>query len=356
MLISAPVAGNLQEQVRAGETPQRDYFAVAQALDATLITPVKRRARKRSRAAKALETLRIAWSGYKERRRYDVIISDVVLVGVALALIFKLLGVRKRHIMIAQGSKLMGRWLSRFVKLARLESNIDRFVVYSPLLAQRLTSVLGVPAHKVAMVWHPADHNFWKPTETPAERMICSAGMYRRDYPTLIDAVRGLDVSVVVAGYSPWVQAQYRGAYVDAPPENVTFGRYSYKELREIYARSMAVALPLENTQNAAGSMVMYEAMSMGKPLIVTRTQGQMGLGVLKEGENCLFVELGDVDGWRQAIQFLCDHPEEAARMGRQARALVDRQLNLDVYTREMTAVVQSLASETRAAARPATR
>ena len=34
--------------------------------------------------------------------------------------------------------------------------------------------------------------------------MICTAGLEFRDYPTLIEAVRGLDARVVIAAASPW--------------------------------------------------------------------------------------------------------------------------------------------------------
>ena len=90
----------------------------------------------------------------------------------------------------------------------------------------------------------------------------------------------------------------------------------------------------------------MYEAMAMGKAVVATRTEAQVGLGVLKEGETGLFVEPGDVKGWRDRINHLCNHPEEAKRMGQRARTLVDEGLNMESYVQEMVRIVESVAAK----------
>ena len=71
---------------------------------------------------------------------------------------------------------------------------------------------------------------------------------------------------------------------------------------------------------------VIMEAMAAGCPVIATRVGGIPDL--VKDGENGLLVESEDVDGFAQAVNFLLNNPECAARLGRNGRTLVSRLYN----------------------------
>jgi glycosyltransferase involved in cell wall biosynthesis len=62
------------------------------------------------------------------------------------------------------------------------------------------------------------------------------------------------------------------------------------------------------------------ESLAMGLPVIGSRIRGTEDL--LASGGGCL-VEMGDVDGIAQAMQWMLDHPDEAAQMGQQGRQQV---------------------------------
>lgn len=346
VLVSVPVDRSLKEQAQKGLSPQRDYFALADALDATLITPATRSVGRGSRLTKLTETFKIAWRAFRQRGQYDLIIADVERVGVLLALLFKLSGVKKRLILICH-SRLTGHLESRLVKMFRLQTHIDRFLCYNPVVAQKLAVVHKLPARQLPTVRHASDHHFWHPLPPPPEpKLIVSAGLYLRDYDTLVEAVRGLDVSLKVAAFSPWMPAHGDGAGGSALPQNVEFTRCDYQQMRELYASALFVAVPLHDTIIQAGSLVTYEAMAMGKAVVATRSEGQVGLGVVEEGKTGLFVDPGDVQGWRAAIQFMLEKPEEVARMGQRARETVENGLNLDTYIQDVVDIVHSVAAE----------
>ena len=344
MLVSVPVDQGLQEDIREGISPQRDFLALTDAINATLITPAQVSPEKRGKLSKLRSIWGSAWAAFRQGDNYDLIISDLDRVGLILALLFKLTGSRKRHILITHG-KLTCPWDRRFLKMCRLDTHIDRFVCYGPAVAQELTDTLGIPAHKVVTIRHPADHRFWRPLGGTPERLVASAGLESRDYPTLIQAIRGLDVSLVIAKFSPWMPGQ-AGGELGTLPENVSITRCSSQELRDLYDRALFVAIPLMDSQAQSGSLVMYEAMAMGKAVVATRTEGQRGLDVLQQGKTGLFVEPGDVDGWREAISYLESHPKEAMKMGQRARALVEEGLNMDGYVGEMMKIVDSVVAE----------
>lgn len=114
--------------------------------------------------------------------------------------------------------------------------------------------------------------------------------------------------------------------------------------LRDLYSRARVVVVPLLDVDSDCGVTVIAEAMAMGKPVVVTGTHGQVDL--VRHGENGLYVPPGDPAALRAAIQRLLDDPDEAARMGRAGRALVEERLTLDHWVRTVAALTRTSAAE----------
>jgi glycosyltransferase involved in cell wall biosynthesis len=166
-----------------------------------------------------------------------------------------------------------------------------------------------------------------------------------RDYPTLIEAVRGLPVQAVLAAASPW--SKQRDTTVGSQlPDNVLVHRFTQYELRELYAASEFVVMPLYPVDFQAGVTAILEAMAMGKAVICTRTPGQTD--VIVEGENGLYVEPNDPITLRSAIQRLLHHPEEANRLGRNGRKRIEEEMSLERYVGKLVKRMESPAPDRR--------
>ncbi len=343
LLISIPLDASLKSKIEAGLHPQQDYFALAQAVGAELLAPARKSAASKGRCGRALHSLQVAWSAFRRRDRYDLIIVDLDTTGLFLAMLFKLFRVRRRVVQIVHG-KLAMPWERRLFKLFRLGPQFDHFVCYGDAMAAKLARVCGMPKSEITTVRHPADHRFWKPdVREPQPRLLVGAGMTQRDYPTLVEAVRGLDVQLVIAASSPWTAAQGMSCVPDVP-QNVSVRACDYQALKALYSEALAVTVPVAETRSQAGSLVVYEAMAMGKPVVCTGTAGQKAMGLLREGETGFYVAPGDVEGWRRAILRLVNDSPAAARMGRNARADVEAGLNMDGWVTEMAQIVNGAA------------
>lgn len=68
----------------------------------------------------------------------------------------------------------------------------------------------------------------------------------------------------------------------------------------------------------------------MGRAVIAFRSRGI--LDYIIDGETGILVDPGDVLAMRQAIEYLLAHPEEAERLGQNARQRVEEELNLEAY------------------------
>ena len=161
--------------------------------------------------------------------------------------------------------------------------------------------------------------------------MICAVGQELRDYPTLVEAVRGLDVDVVIAAASPWSKREDSSAGLDIPP-NVEVGALDLFDLRQLYADAAFVVVPLQETDFQAGITTILEAMSMGKAVVCTRTTGQTD--TIVDGETGLYVPPGDPDALRAAIERLLADPAESARLGAAGREWARSHADIEVVRR----------------------
>ncbi len=124
----------------------------------------------------------------------------------------------------------------------------------------------------------------------------------------------------------------------DPPPPNVRYRlELPYPELRDIYARSRFLVMPLREADFDAGVTSITEAMAMGKAVIATRIRGQVD--VLHDGVEGLYVPPGDPAALREAIDHLLRHPDEAARMGAAGRAAVLERHRLGAFARAIAEI-----------------
>jgi len=103
-------------------------------------------------------------------------------------------------------------------------------------------------------------------------------------------------------------------------------GEVSQERLRDWYAASEIVVLP----SHAEGlGRVLLEAQSMSKPVVAYDTGGIPE--VLKEGETGFLVERGNPAALAERIGWLLIRPEEARKMGAQAREFVRNEFSVDM-------------------------
>ena len=272
-----------------------------------------------------------------------MIFTDGEQVGIPLAFLLKYFGwsSRPRHLMIGHilsvGKKMM------FFDLFRVQSHIDRIFVYSTRQQEFITRRWGLGTDRV--IWTPfmVDANFFDPARATGELppgvprdvrpLICAVGLEYRDYPTLLAAVDGLDIQVVIAAASPWSKRSDSTAGQEIPA-NVLVQRFSQYELRDLYARSAFTVMPLYPVEFQAGVTAILESMALGKAVICTRTPGQTD--VVVEGETGLYVPSGDPIALRRAIQELLDHPEKAQQMGCRGRERIIQEMSLDRYVERL--------------------
>jgi glycosyltransferase involved in cell wall biosynthesis len=275
----------------------------------------------------------MVWSIFRDRRRYDVLITDSEHIGLPLAVLLRVSRARCRHILVVH---LVSTPLKAFFIKYLAGTGVSCYVYHFPS-AEPVLERLGVPPERRRFVPYMVDSDFWSPVEVPQKRQICAVGLEYRDYPTLVEAVRGLDVAVEIAVGSPWSQKADHTRGAELPP-NVRVGRRDYAQLRQLYGESLFTVVPLLENEMQAGITTIVESMAMSRPVVVSRTHGQVG--TVSDRHNGLEVPPGDVAALRQAIRWMLDHPEECRLMGAEGRHTIESGMTIGHFVDRMSAVI----------------
>lgn len=232
------------------------------------------------------------------------------------------------------------------VRLAR--DRIDRFIVPSPLQRRFVEDRIGVPARRFVEARYSVDTRFWRPMEGAGD-VICSVGQELRDYATLLEALVPLGIPCHIAAgtgrfHPTFSKRKLHSLVAGTPPATVRFGTLRHRELRELYARSRFVVIPLVPSDNDSGITTILEAFAMGKAVICTESPGHRGL--LEHGSNSICVPPFDIAALRNAIVELWNDPERCEQLGAAGRATVEERHNLDQWTAALVRAVSESARE----------
>lgn len=316
--------------------PRTDFAEIADALGAQVLHPGSAGGplARLKRQTRRLGYWGLAWEARQVRP--ELVVSLAEKVGLAVELLNRS---RLPHVVVAH--HLTSPRRQAFQRWTRWLHGVDRVVVLSRSQARYLLDVVGLPAERVRFVYDKVDHRFFAPRGAPAEGYIVSVGRSRRDYATLIEAVRPLGVPTVLVPSSPWLTAGE--LEVSLPPHVRVLRDLSFPALRQLYDRASLAVVPLQaGTDFAAGVNAVLEAMAMATPLVVSDVPGI--IDYVDDDETARLVPPGDPSALRAVISELLSDGEQSRRIGAAARAVVDGGRNLDAYVEAIATTAAEVA------------
>ncbi|MBD2106204.1 glycosyltransferase [Nodosilinea sp. FACHB-13] len=201
-------------------------------------------------------------------------------------------------------------------KLARASlSQVDHFVVHTRKEIELYSQWLGLPANRFEFLPYQVPEipiEYEEERETP---FIASLGSAHRDFPTLFEAVKKLNIKTVVATGQGAVEGLTIPEQVELP-----FG-ISKEECLRLGQQARLNVVPLQPKEGvtAAGQVTLVEAMIMGRPLIVTNFYGAEDYII--HGETGWLVEPNSLESMTEAIDLLWHDDALRQKLGENARA-----------------------------------
>ncbi len=203
-------------------------------------------------------------------------------------------------------------WL-KGLRLRLAARSVHRFVVWASHEVEDYAEAFGLPREKLVYVpFHTTLGGY--EYEARDDGYLFAGGNYDRDYPSLVEAVRGLDVPAWIATTLP---EQLAG--IDLPP-NVRVEGTTAAGFRQALAGARLVVVPMKKgLLHSGGQQTCLNAMALGKPTIAVGRNWARDF--IEDGETGLIVDHEDAAGLRRAIRWVLDCPEEARRLAERGQA-----------------------------------
>jgi len=173
-----------------------------------------------------------------------------------------------------------------------------------------------------------------------------ATGKTYRDYKTLVDGAKGVDADLRIIGptqQKPDVlppNVKWIDTSSDPPDQAI-----NYPTLREWYAQSIAVCIPLSgDADDTCGYTNMLEAMAMRKPVLIT-SSGCLHINPEKNGFG-MQIKPRDGQGWTHAMNHLQQNREKALEMGNRGRAIVERDFTIECFNQNILRFIETTLSK----------
>jgi len=186
-------------------------------------------------------------------------------------------------------------------------------------------------------VYHGINSNFYKPLKIQSEEFIFSIGNDNgRDFKLLIESCENINVKIKIKTNLTVLDDLYLNKNVE-----VIKGRISFDEMKTMYAKSKIVVIPLFNCDHASGVNSVLEAMSMGKALIVSRSEGISDYVI--NNKNAIVVEPGNKEQLKKTIIELLKKPDDIKRLGYNARKFIEENCDSKIYNKNLAKIISSV-------------
>jgi glycosyltransferase involved in cell wall biosynthesis len=271
------------------------------------------------------------------RNRYDRLYATGEDIGFRAALLLKLFGWQGKMVCLVHNMSRSRKWLLKMIGHRLFNS----LVVVSKSQIPSILEV-GFPQNKITHVFNWVDDEFFAPLDASPEKdriMFVACGAENRDYETLRRATGLARGHTYVFGHG------FFGPAIDIAKQEdgtsfVPMPRVSFERLREYYNSATAIVVPLNAVQYAAGVTGLVEAMSMGRPVIVTRSPG------IEEYycniQNELLVSPQDHIQLGNAMELVASDSDALTKYGKPNREWVLKNCSLNGYVRMIADLMRS--------------
>jgi glycosyltransferase involved in cell wall biosynthesis len=282
------------------------------------------------------------WNALPQLRSADLIYCPCDSVAWGLCYLRALGIVRVPVVCLAHHRPLRGRaHLIRRSWIRLALRGVDAFPSLSRRAADDINQLAPGRALSRVLDWGP-DLDFYPPYKPPGHGVV-SAGRTGRQFDILGAAASTTLCPTTIICPSASVSPAFRDfrANVTVLAHDNPI-HYTYQDLIKIYANSSVIAIPTGETKsNLCGLTSLLDALAMGRAVIMTRNPL---IDIDIEAERIgIWVEPGESAGWERALEFMSNHPDEAAAMGVRARRLAEDRYNSQAFSDQLHNIVAEI-------------
>lgn len=282
-------------------------------------------------------SLKLAVSLYCKRSKFDCVVlgggpSDYIFALLQTLLPFRTVPCVKVDCLWTKSPNRF-RFLFHRTILKITSKSVDRFIVWAKQDIEAFSRTFQIPQEKFTFIpYHTTLDSV--DLEPYSGDYIFSGGNEGRDYETLLLAVQGLPLKVLIASTRPELFSHM------TVPENVEIRGFSHKDYLSKMAGCLMNVVSLENGGLRTGGQQTYlNSMWLGKPTIVNDPSG--ACDYIEHMQDGFLVGSKDPDALKEAINFLLSRADIMNEMAMRAAQKAKRYSTEEHFRKIITEVMQ---------------
>lgn len=288
--------------------------------------------------------------------KFDILYAPYATANTKLLLLLKWMGIFRKPIVVLihqsfSGTRSKNKWVRKLSK--QLITQYDACIFLSePLLedtVKRLELSPQVVEEKFsAAQWGPDVDFYQELNDHQVAFENCSyaisAGHTDRDYETLIEAFREINFPLRIYCTPTSIPK------VKKVPDNVQIISQTvpYFDLLNYYNEAIVILVPLkyaDDKEGCQGMTSLQDVIALSKPVIMTKNK-TLNLDVEKEGFG-YWVDMYDVEGWRNAFSKLVEDENKWYMMSRNANKVFSQKSNSRIFADSLERVFLNVYKKT---------
>ena len=280
------------------------------------------------------------WKVLTCRRSYDVLYATHTL-GIEPIILLRALGLYCHPIVVWHHQPVVKAKNPLREAFARLfYRGMDHMIFFSEKLMQDSLLSKKADSTRMSMVHWGADLEYYNAllASHKGERAFISTGKELRDFETLIQAFHETRLPLTLFAEKKR-QAYFEPLLAGKQNIEVHYGdRPIPHEIAQYVSQSQCVCICCQKSNYTVGLTTVVEALALGLPILCTRNP-QMPIDI--EAEGCGFwLEPIDIEGWKEKLLYIANHPEEAKSMGQRGRVLAEQYYNVKQCGKEVANIL----------------
>ena len=192
------------------------------------------------------------------------------------------------------------------------------------------------------------DSKFWSSSDLDGYKnlpILFIGNDSNRDFDFLLEFVKATpnENFIVISDY-------FEQSYIEKIElDNLVFYKGSWNKklltdefLKNIYKNSKLTIVPLKNTIQPSGQSVSLQSISMGTPVIITKTDGFWDNQHFKHKENIFFVEENIIENWKKAVSELNSNENLYSKLQIKGEELISKYFNTEEFNESLHALIKN--------------
>ena len=282
----------------------------------------------------------LEWKNLKLLNKSSIIIVTTKSFGLSLGFL-KLLGIIKKPVIFIVMGLLSNE--SNFLKRNFYKLLLNKIKIVSISKNEKKFLESKIFKKPVSYIPFGIDKDFWYPSDIKLknQRYILAIGNdYNRDWDTLINAWEDYYPDLKIVTSIP----------VKTNKKNILIKKSSWgeeyisdKEIRNLYLNSLFVIVPLKETMQPSGQSCCLQAMSCGRPVVMTKIKGLWDDTRLINRKNLLFIRPRSEVDLRNSVIELLNNKKLQENLSKNGRKLVEKYFNTSSMTHYLEKIIKDL-------------